>query len=261
MRTGRYGLSVLVDGRPLAETTKDGQHFIAAPEDRDFSLRLQSPFGSRYEIVLSVDGLSVMSGQDATTDERGYILSGTSSIIPGFRLNDSEVARFHFGARKDSYAAKLGKPKNIGVIAAVFYAEKVITPKYSAIEIKEYGAESLSDVGYTSSIMNATVFPDSDPTFSVPRGAPSGIRLNSGRLRAASASVGHDLGTEFGTKAEHKVSHTSFERGEEVARIVLEYASLDSLIKAGVLNPVAVLNPFPADREEVGCRPPSGWTG
>lgn len=272
MRQGRYGLSVLVHNLMLNETMHSGKGYIAAPEGQDFSLQITTPDTRRYEVVLSVDGLSVMTGKDASTSERGYIFSeDTQYIIPGFRLNDSEVARFHFGDRSDSYASKLGKPKNIGVIGGVIYAEYV-PPVSNFLGHESIDATPAAGAYYSANFASgASGSAGSGSTDSISsRSAPAGKRntarggaTKGGVLRAASAaSVGHDLGTEFGEKTQHVVGKTHFNRGAEVARFVLEYASYDSLVKAGILPyPPGFPVPFPADKKEVGCKPPAGWKG
>lgn len=236
MRLGNYGLSVRVDGKLLPEIRKNGTTYLAAPWDKDFELVVKVPNG-RTECVLSVDGLSAMSGKDATTSERGYTISGPGEApIPGFRLNDSEVAHFRFGARGDSYAAQLGKPKNIGVIAAVFYAEAYVQTMY---------ASSMVFPGY---------FSYGSPIHT----AGAGVTFSNG---GGASSPQHDVGTEFGKKTDHRVTYTDFERGVEVARFIIEYASYDALVASGVIVPKQALEPFPGDRQKAGagCKPPKGW--
>lgn len=166
----------------------------------------------------------------ASATARGYVLTPPSrpgaNDIPGFRLNKNEVARFRFGTREDSYAAQLDKPQNIGVIGVVFYQEKeVYRPRRGA------------------------------PDFSMTRGGASRGGVSRGGL-------GHDTGTEFGDRAEHRVETVAFERGVEAARFVFEYASAESLRAAGILvdPPLGSVDPFPADSGP-GCTPPANWRG
>jgi hypothetical protein len=76
------------------------------------------------EIVATVDGLDVLSGQPGTIASRGYIIRpGERLVIEGFRQSESEVAAFRFSAPDEAYAANTprGDPRNIGVIGmAVF---------------------------------------------------------------------------------------------------------------------------------------------
>ncbi|MCB0115137.1 MAG: hypothetical protein KDD84_13640 [Caldilineaceae bacterium] len=212
-----FGLSVLVDGKPLTEYTHNERIYVAAPIGAVYELALTAPAdGARYLFVASVDGLSIMDGQPAgspANQHNGYILRGQSTRIPGFRLDDSNVAQFKFGAVDDAYAAKMGHPTNVGVIGCRIFREKPKPPP-------------------------------------MPAAAPGPV------LRSA-----HDVGTEFGQQAEHKVRRVPFEVGELVHTLVIEYASPQSLIEAGIV-PASVLgdvDPFPGDADGSGAPPPPGW--
>lgn len=225
MRNQQFGLSVVVNGQPLPVIEHGGKHYIAAPWNADYKLRLHLPDYSRYLAVISVDGLDILTGKAASVNSGGYVARGPTfhdeHDIPGFRLNDREVAAFHFGDRADSYAAQMDKPANVGVISAVIYMDA-----NRGMELQSFARP-------------------------VRRGAA-----------ATRGGGGHDMGTEFGSRVEHRVSSTTFSRGREVARIVIEYASKESLAKAGILveAPLGAVEPFPADRG-YACVPPRNWRG
>ena len=231
-----FGLEVVVNGRALPVIEHGGKLYIAAPWDSDFKLRFKTPYGGRFEAVASVDGLDIITGKTASKDASGYVVTG-SAEIPGFRLNNSEVAAFHFGDRTDSYAAQLDKPKNIGVLAVVFYSER---PRFrgSMMSMTKGGCLGGGLEGNT-------------------RG---GGTFGGGATRGG--GVGHDMGTEFGKRQDHKVTTTQFERQSQMSTIVIEYASREKLIEAGIIREAALgdVNPFPAD-EEPGCKPPKNWRG
>jgi len=233
-----FGLEVVVNGRPLPIIEHGGKLYIAAPWNTDFKLRFKTPYGGRYEAVASVDGLDIITGKTASREATGYVVSGGASDIPGFRLNNSQTAAFHFGDRSDSYAAQLDKPKNIGVIAVVFYSER-----------RRYRGSMLSMTkgGCLGGGLEGT-------------GGGGNETFGGGATRGG--GVGHDMGTEFGRRTEHKVTTTQFERDAQMATIVIEYASREKLIEAGIIReqPLGDVNPFPAD-EEPGCKPPKGWRG
>jgi len=234
-----FGLEIIVDGRALPLIQQGGKTYVAAPWDKDFQLRLNVPYdGGRYLAVTSVDGLDIMTGKTASKDAGGYVVtpafSAAANDIPGFRLNNSEVAAFHFGDRRDSYAAQLDKPANVGVIAVVFYEED--RPRRHVLSMSPRGG--CLGGGLEGNTRGGTFGP------------------------ATRGSVGHDMGTEFGQRTEHKVTTTQFRRGREVARFVIEYASRESLVQAGIIRsaPLGEVDPFPADNEP-GCKPPKGWRG
>lgn len=230
-----FGLNVVVNGRTLPIIQHGGKNYVAAPWDSDFQLRLNVPYGGRYLAVTSVDGLDIMTGKKASAGAGGYVVTaGGDNDIPGFRLNNDEVAAFHFGDRSDSYAAKLDRPENVGVIAVIFYAER---PRVRPTMM------SMTKGGCLGGGLEGT------------RGGTFG----GGATRGGAS---HDMGTEFGRRQEHKVDTVRFERGPEVGRIIIEYASRESLLKSGIISdtPLGDVNPFPGD-EGTGCKPPSGWRG
>jgi hypothetical protein len=44
--------------------------------------------------------------------------------IDGFRRSEASVAAFRFGRVKDSYAARMGASRNVGVIGVAFFGER-----------------------------------------------------------------------------------------------------------------------------------------
>src|SRR5690242_1413855 len=123
----QFDLQVLVNGRPLQEYAYQGEWFVEGMIGRNFTLRLgKVQLYRRAVAVISVDGLSIMDGKPAKADGSGYIIeSGDRYIeIPGWRLNDKEVAAFFFSSLPEAYASQMGKPTNIGVIGAKFFYEQ-----------------------------------------------------------------------------------------------------------------------------------------
>ncbi len=232
------GLQIVANGVVLPEYEKDGKTYIAAPWNTDYQLRVLVPTirgyrhtYKRYMAVISVDGLDVLTGKRASASANGYIVYPPSTPkgndIPGFRLNDREVASFHFGDRVDSYASRLGKPENVGVIGVVFYSELDPEP---VVYAKRGGGTTRG-------------------------GSDMGSTRGGGATRG-----GHDVGTQFGRRQEHVVSSDYFDKDREVARFVLEYASYASLKQAGIITepPLGSVSAFGDDN---GCPPPRGWRG
>lgn len=234
------GLQIIVDGRPLQEYDYQGRTYIAAPWNTDFQIRLLTPRIRGYKFpykrflaVCSVDGLDIMTGKRATPNSGGYVMTPAETIddndIPGFRLNSNEVAAFHFGDRRDSYAAQMDKPENVGVISVIYFSEYDPEPRY----------ESLTKGGAKS----------------------AGGTRSMGTRGGGATRGGHDMGTEFGQRVEHRVGSTSFDRDREVARFTLEYASRESLIEANIIPAGSPLGQVNAFDEIPGCQPPKGWRG
>lgn len=77
-----------------------------------------------YEVVATVDGIDVISGQKGSVQNSGYIIYPKQSLtIEGFRKSSSDVAAFRFSKPQDSYAAHsvAGDVNNTGVIGVAVY--------------------------------------------------------------------------------------------------------------------------------------------
>ena len=113
-------------GQPLKVWLHDGRLFVAgAPGDR-YGLRVINHTDGRVLVVMSVDGVNILSGETAGYDQRGYIFAPHESYdLNGWRKSLSEVADFTFARLPQSYAALTGRPANVGVIGIAVFNEKV----------------------------------------------------------------------------------------------------------------------------------------
>ena len=103
-----------------------GASYVAGrPGDR-YAVRLTNRSGERVLVVLSVDGVNAVSGDTAAVSQTGYVLAPYQSAeITGWRKSYAEAAAFYFTALPDSYAARTGRPDNVGVIGAAVFRERV----------------------------------------------------------------------------------------------------------------------------------------
>lgn len=123
-------VEVLVRGRPVREFTHtDGKTYVEGRKGSHFELKITNNHFTDVLAVPSIDGLSVMDGEEAGSDSSGYIIGGFQSItIPGWRLDNDEVAKFLFRNKKKGYAGKMGKGGNEGVVGVMFFHKK---PNYN----------------------------------------------------------------------------------------------------------------------------------
>ena len=90
-----------------------------------YSVRMTNRTGGRVLTVLSVDGVNAITGQTASPNQSGYVLSPWESAeIAGWRKSDNEIAQFNFTALPDSYASRTGRPANVGVIGVAVFTER-----------------------------------------------------------------------------------------------------------------------------------------
>lgn len=127
LANGRVELSILdASGNKMPlRRQRDGQLHLSAKDGDRYQLSFTNLGSMPYEIVATVDGLDVISGEPGKLVNDGYVLPpGRTLNIQGFRKNQQEVAAFRFSSVKDAYASNTptGDPKNTGVIGAAIFA-------------------------------------------------------------------------------------------------------------------------------------------
>lgn len=129
-----YEVEVLVRGRPVKTFKHKDDRFIEGRHGSSFELKIINNTWDRIEVVTSVDGLSVVNGEECGSDSEGYLVPGKESIvIPGWRLSNDKAAEFVFEDKRKSYSNQVGKgTQNVGVIGLMVFIEKV---KYEPISI------------------------------------------------------------------------------------------------------------------------------
>jgi hypothetical protein len=112
-------------GAPLPTFAAAGRSYVMGHDGARYSIRIENSSGARFEAVTTVDGLDVIDGQPGSLEKRGYLVAPWSSVeIDGFRRSEEEVAAFRFGRVSDSYAAKRGSDRNVGVIGVAVFQER-----------------------------------------------------------------------------------------------------------------------------------------
>ena len=112
-------------GQPLKVWRHDGRLFVAGAPGARYGLRVTNHTGGRVQVVMSVDGVNIVSGETASYDQTGYVLYPYQSYdVTGWRKSTSEVAAFTFAPLPQSYAARTGRPADVGVIGMAVYEEK-----------------------------------------------------------------------------------------------------------------------------------------
>lgn len=111
-------------GETLPIYRHQGQLWVAGKPGDRYAIQVSNRSGGRLLGVVSVDGVNVVSGDTAATNQRGYVLSPGGSVdIAGWRKSDQEVAAFYFTALDNSYAARTRRPDNVGVIGIAAFRE------------------------------------------------------------------------------------------------------------------------------------------
>ncbi len=113
------------NGRPLDALRVADRTYVVGESGERYSVVLTNHTGHRFEAVATVDGLDVVNGHSGDLSNRGYVLSPFATLeIDGFRQSQDAVAAFRFAKVSESYAAKTGEARNVGVIGVAFFGEQ-----------------------------------------------------------------------------------------------------------------------------------------
>ena len=287
-----FQLKVVVGGKSIQEYHKDGQAFVEGRQGSNFALELTNLTPRRALVHPTVDGLSAMTGKEASRrdNKHGYVLGPFQEVlVPGWRLNDEEVAQFFFAGAGKSYAEKTGKGRDKGVIACAVWEE---ISRFSINTVSGWrpsGGGQLFGSGGGGSVPTLDChFMDTGDAAPVSADSPVANAIDetksAGGLQAEMCSVEperrtrsrkrllrtagvQNLGTGFGERTEHHVQTTTFNSATEepICVATIYYDDLDGLRARGIRisrkarRKPRLPNPFPRDKG--CCKPPPGWRG
>lgn len=113
----RYSHNVL----PSLEAA--GKRIFIGNPGSSYEIYLSNPTNKRIEVVVSVDGLDVMSAKPASFSNRGYVIDPHSEIAIEGMMSGGRLKSLQFGSVADSEAAKSGGARNVGVIGIALFEE------------------------------------------------------------------------------------------------------------------------------------------
>lgn len=111
-------------GQWLPQYPHRGDVWVAGEPGHRYAVRLTNTTAQRVLVVLSVDGVNAVTGETAHPNQGGYVLDPWESTeITGWRKSLEDVAQFVFTDKSDSYAARTGRPRNVGVVGVAAFRE------------------------------------------------------------------------------------------------------------------------------------------
>jgi hypothetical protein len=225
--------------RQLPVYYHDGKYYVVGQPGNSYQINVRNQAGEDLLAVTSVDGVNVVSGETASWQQGGYILNSYQATdIKGWRKSTHRVAQFYFTDLPDSYAARTGRPNDVGVIGVALFRRK-----QEPIVIEPYQGEYERDRAYPKSESSA---PSADAAKRAPQGSPA----ESERRSAQRYQPDSKLGTGHGRSEHSPVRYAEFERasGSPDEVVSIYYDSYRNLIAQGVIprehRPYAA-NPFP----------------
>ncbi|HTS23426.1 MAG TPA: hypothetical protein VMN79_16660 [Casimicrobiaceae bacterium] len=206
------------ENRVLPTYWHDGRRYVVGKPGNEYAIRVRNAGAGRVLAVMSVDGVNVITGDTASPQQSGYVLSAYEATeIAGWRTSLSRTAAFYFTALPDSYAARTRRPDNVGVIGVAIFAEKQLPV---ALDEPRRQEAARSDAKTAQAPLPS---------------APSSMAKEAGGARDEASR----LGTGYGRAETSYASYTRFERASATAveTVAIYYDSLPNLLALGV--PVA----------------------
>jgi hypothetical protein len=274
-----FQLKILVHGKPVQEYHHDSRTFIEGRVGSNFELEMKNLTHRKLLAHPTVDGLSAMTGKEASMkDDEGYIIHPYQTFqVPGWRLNNEEVAQFFFAGGGKSYAEKTGKGKDKGVIACAVWEEEIKFYEPNWYRSSRSGLFTLDrgvnphglptdDIGDgTCSLTHTTTNATFDNEQEVASCNMAFEEKTIGALSIEPECSLNNIGTGFGKKAQHNVYTVTFNKAttDPIVIATIYYDNLEGLRNRGIKiskknQKTNLPNPFPADKD---CTPPPGWRG
>ncbi|HEX5091507.1 MAG TPA: hypothetical protein VFV84_02335 [Burkholderiales bacterium] len=192
-------------GRTLPVHWHDGQAYVVGKPGAEYRIQVRNREGGDLLAVMSVDGVNVITGESAHPAQSGYVIAPRESLaVDGWRKSLARTAAFYFTELDDSYAARTGRPEDVGVIGVALFRRKAYAPEpWSGVAPRE-------DAG----------------------------RARAPRSMEDSARAESSLGTGHGRSETSYARHVAFERAtrEPVETLTIRYDSYRNLVAMGVIQ-------------------------
>jgi hypothetical protein len=244
-----FGVEVLAGGGARDKYPARGRVYVEAVEGEEYTLRLTNPLPVRVAVALSVDGLNTIDARRTTArDASKWVIPPYGSItVGGWQMSSTRARRFYFTNERDSYANRIGRPSDMGVITAVFYRERrnrsdiFIPPRPHESQPR---SSSDGDADRTES-KRRTQSGDAPPAASAQRGGESA------RSTPAPDADDEYAATGIGRSVMNDVWSVQLDlESSPAAEVTLRYEFRDALVRLGVLPRNYPTQPDPLRRRE-----------
>lgn len=233
------------ENRVLPIHTHNGSYYVVGNPGNEYQIRVQNRARRDVLSVVSVDGVNVVSGETANWNQTGYVLGAQQGFdIRGWRKSLNRIAAFFFTDHSNSYAARTGRPGNVGVIGVALFRSKFVPPFTPRPPVRPLPGEQTpfpSSRGGMANDTERSADASDEPASPAQEGAASGatrdqVAAQSAILRAPKPSTW--LGTGHGRSEYSRVTYTRFERESPSPAevITIRYDTRENLLAMGVIR-------------------------
>jgi hypothetical protein len=239
-----------------------GSLYFAGQQGERYDLRLTNNTGERVEVVITVDGRDVISGELGNYKrQRGYVLDAWSSVvISGYRQSLEQVAAFRFSDLGNSYTALRGSPEHAGVVGVAVFTEKRRSAKRYKKALAVAPPPPYHEPYYQGPVAGAappTAFPENDRRDKSAGEAEDSVAMAPTSAAPATADAGggfapapaqSQIGTAYGESQYSAVQEVEFKRHRKRkpdAILTLYYDSMQGLQSRGITASAPI--PTPSD--------------
>jgi len=114
-------------GEALPVYRQHGRRYVEGRPGNEYAVRIRNCTDQRLLAVLSVDGVNAVTGETASPDQAGYVIEpGGYVTVQGWRKDLTRTAAFYFSDPEASYAARTGRPNDLGVIGVALFRERPV---------------------------------------------------------------------------------------------------------------------------------------
>lgn len=221
-----------------------GRYYVAGVPGHRYQLRLRNRADEDVLGIVSVDGINAISGRTADwSQDDGYVLgAGATYNVKGWRKSHSQVAGFVFADAGASYAARTGRPDNVGVVGIAVFRSRAAFEAMARDEASSRAPVPAPPMQAPTAREESARAAPSAPSLALPANG-----------NAQAEKAGAPLGTGFGQREQDEVRDVDFQRASDVPNevITLYYDTRAHLVARGVLPPASPRDepePFPSHR-------------
>ena len=207
-------------GEALSTYRHRGRQYVEGQPGNEYAVRIRNCTDRRLLAVLSVDGVNAVTGETASPDQSGYVIEpGGYVTVQGWRKDLNRTAAFYFSDPEASYAARTGRPHDLGVIGVALFRERPMARK-----------------DWSSDDRGANAPPAPEKAADAAAGAASNNRA-ARESTSAPLMQSPSLGTGHGRGEYSPVQEVQFERASSHADelVAIRYERHEILVAMGVL--------------------------